>query len=310
MNNDDKKYHNTEDELTKLFSFIKETWIFPDHFSNNDIFKFIEKPFNAGILLGKELFQADKFVEKIEKELLDKHTSFLNKEYAHIVYYDGFNHLINNIIAGSYLIQKDKEQSIDCEANYIIQTNIATSFLNGKKVEPKLFFQDKSYLDILEIFESDDVFDQIEKEEDTKQILFHGLNTKTFDFKSRTSLRFVLENNFRQKRTSLSSLIIAIIHQAMDIAEHNNLVESIELIKLFNLPTDFQFKLTECPNSPYLMDCVKAINRPFFPITKDFADQIKTNQEKYEALSDSEKKLFNLKTKKSLKNNLKDILDI
>lgn len=295
-----KNQINTEKELLNIVEYIKKTWILPENMNKEELTALLKIPFEAALNIGNNWCKNTKLTLAIY-DLYEQRYSYLKKEHNEFLLYDGYYQMISNILDGlkkleeSALLNWNYEKFCD---SYISQ---ARKQIGNKKLHPKTYGELKnlSYQKARDQFEDFDTLGYWDKDEngltqeDKEKALFKGTlfeNLGSFNFIGRTTLHYILQSDTYQGRDPLNELISAVITQGLNIAEFNNTVGAIEIIKSFELPEIFQKELPELPEHKFLKACYFASDNGFNELTPETEKQIIDHKKHIASLTPEELK--------------------
>jgi len=284
------KMIDTEAELLNVVDFVKQTWVLPN-FTDEELISFIRIPFEAGLEGAKDWCKNHELFFAIYN-LYNYRSGFPKKEYNQFLMYDGYFQFIESIADGFRNLQEvalnDWNYEKFCQP-YISQ---ARKLIKNKKIHPKPYgkLAGTSYKKLREDFFDFDTlgyFDDKEEngmtQHDKEKSLFKGIFFENSPFIQRITLHNVLHSDINQGRDPLTELFHAIITYGLNIAEFNNTVGAIDVIKSINIPDNFCYDLPELPKHKFIQACYYAGNKGFQKLTPE----IKEKTIKHKAYMDS-----------------------
>lgn len=303
-----KNLIDTESELLNIVDYVKQTWVLPE-FSNEELISFIRIPFEAGLEGGKNWCKnTDLFFAIYDLE--EERTNYLEKKNNDFLLYDGYYQMLNNIIQGFGILEKSALEFWDYEKFCSTYINQVRKLINSKKIHPKPYgkLTGLSYSEIRKDFCDFDTLGYWEKKDnsglsqhDKEKSLFKGINFKSSPFLERTTLHYILQSDVNQGRDPLQELVSAIITYGLNIAEFNNTLGSIEVIKSIKLPDNFSYNLPELPKHKFLQACHYVGDKGFKKLTPEIKEQNRKHKEYITSLKPEE--LAKMKEKENKKFN-------
>lgn len=283
------KMIDTEAELLNVVDFVKQTWVLPN-FTDEELISFIRIPFEAGLEGAKDWCKNNDLSFAIF-DLYDERVEFTEKEYNQFLTYDGYYQMIRAISDGFRDLEKAALKDWNYEKFCKPYINQARKLIKNQKIHPKPYgkLTGVSYKKLREDFVDFDTLGYFDEEEngitqhDKEKSLFKGICFEESPFIVRIALHTVLHSDINQGRDPLTELFHAIITYGLNIAEFNNTVGVIEVVKSINIPDNFCYDLPELPKHKFIQACFYAGNKGFQKLTPE----IKERNIKHKAYMDS-----------------------
>lgn len=306
---------DTETELLNIVYFLKKTWVLPN-FTEDALISFIRTPFEAGLKGGENWCGNTKLSLKIY-DILEERDLYLDKEHDSFQLFDGYYQMISSISDGLRKLEKNGIENWDYSrfcSQYISQ---AIKIVGKQKIHPKPYGQlkDFSYEKIEEDFEDFDTLGYWDKDsngqsqEDKENSIFKGIYFENSPFVPRITLHNILQSDVNQGRDPLHELISAIITYGLNIAEFNNTVGAIDVIKSIKLPDSFSYDLPELPNHKFLQACYYAGNRTFKKLNSEIKEDICKHKKHMKSLTQEEITAIKEENNKSFNNMINSIMN-
>ena len=273
------KMINTEAELFNIVDFIKQTWVLPN-FTDEELISFIRIPFEAGLEGAKDWCKNNDLSFAIF-DLYDERVEFTEKEYNQFLTYDGYYQMIRAISDGFRELEKAALKDWNYEKFCKPYINQARKLIKNQKIHPKPYGKSTgvSYKKLRQDFVDFDTLGYFDEEEngstqhDKEKLLFKGICFEESPFIVRIALHNVLHSDINQGRDPLTELFHAIITYGLNIAEFNNTVGAIEVVKSINIPDNFCYDLPELPKHKFIQACYYAGNKGFQKLTPEIKER-------------------------------------
>lgn len=259
----------TNIEFQNIFNFLKETWTFPNGFTNDDVYHILKTVYDEGLKAGNDFCDSQKLNDLVIK-LKNSRNKFLDKNHSDIMEFDSLHNLLICFKGGQSFFDENSKKDFNSFYDKKVKECFKSVYLslNQSYLYPKGYGlnSNKSYKEIREIYnEHDDLgyWDKTnngESEESLRLSKFKGVIFKklaAFDFVFSTSLHNVLYSDVCQGRSPLKSLVMDIFNYGINVSEYNNTIDTFNYFKSLKIKNEFYREKIEIPDIPFLKACLK-----------------------------------------------------